>query len=88
MKPARYALVHVVWLDPTCLSNGVWVGTKDIRDAKTTMVRSVGWLVLDEPDRLAIASCHIVRGGTTRAGVTLIPRGCIKSIEVLAPARG
>lgn len=86
MKPARYALVHVEWEDPNTMNLGCWASRSEVRKAETTHVRSVGWLVRDDPKVIAIASCHIARGGTEVSGCTLIPRGCVVHIETLAEA--
>lgn len=87
MKPARYPLVHVVWRDPNAMNLGAWTTRREVRTAKTTLVRSAGWLIRSDDDAIAVATCHLVRGGSNIGGVTLIPKGCIQSIETLVAAR-
>lgn len=86
MTPKRYPLVHVVWVDPVTPEHGGWITPKNMRKTKLAKMKSVGWLVLDVEDRIGICTCYQIASEELGA-VTIIPRGLVKKIEVLVPAK-
>jgi hypothetical protein len=85
-KPKRidglsFPFVHVVWRDST--SDARWCKMKEL--PKCTEITSRGWLLIDNEDAITIAATlgAFLDGDHAVGEVTTIPRGCIKSIEVL-----
>lgn len=76
--PPEMALVYVEWID----SNGA-AGWHQYDDMLTTvkqgmLCKSVGWLLLDAPDRISIVPCVAETGSV--ADATTIPRVAVVSI--------
>jgi hypothetical protein len=83
VKTARYDLVHVDWDDPVTPNGGGWVTLKGAHRQEIARIRSVGWLLIDEPDRVGIGSCYQTNASSDVGSVTIIPRGCIRELVVL-----
>lgn len=86
MKPSKYPLVYLVWRDARTPEAGGWITPDLVRETELVKVKSVGWLVLDRKDRIAIATCYQPESKDVGA-VTIIPRGWIEKLEILKKAK-
>jgi hypothetical protein len=81
VPPTRVVLVE--WLDAFTGDAG-WKHLKKLRKQAPVLVRSVGYVVTDDPDYVTIAASHVPSDDDCDGDVT-IPRGMIKSITDLVP---
>lgn len=77
-KKKEPKLVFVEWLDAYSSESG-WKSAKKMRGQKPVRVKSVGWLVADEPDYITVAGTFIPSDGDGDGDVTIV-RGMIKRI--------
>lgn len=75
-------LVYVEWLDAYTQAAG-WKNIKKLRKQKPVLVRSVGYLVKDDPDFIIVAGTYVEEDGDCDGDVT-IPRGMIKMVKDIA----
>lgn len=81
-KPEPMRMVLVEWLDAASADSG-WKTLKSIRKAGPALVRTIGWLVADEPGYITVVSSHIP-GWDHVDGDVVIVRGMVQSITHLA----
>lgn len=77
-------LALVTWIDAAGPPDRfkVWMHIDDIRNyVRTYEIRSVGWVVVDEPDRIVIVPN--LSADDTGADATAIPREWVKSVVYL-----
>ena len=80
VRPADYPLVLVDWVDPAGAAS--W---KDLAEAKAyplAVCVTVGWLIVDEPDRITLAAS--LNDDGSAADLTTMPRGVVQAIYTLA----
>lgn len=81
----RYKVVRVEWEDITSIPDS-WTDDKEIEKYRPDVCVTWGYLVRQTKDRLYIAQtksvCHIEHH-LEWANVDMIPRGCVKKIEVM-----
>ena len=77
----KYQFVEVRWRDS--VSDSKWRNLTDL--PKTVVIRSRGWLLVDEPEEITVAATFgAVKDGEVAVGeVTAIGRGSIVSIKEL-----
>tara|TARA_Y100001963_G_scaffold83055_1_gene115132 strand:+ start:367 stop:597 length:231 start_codon:yes stop_codon:yes gene_type:complete len=68
-------LVCVHWVDAE--SSAGWVDQKEIDEAVCPVVETVGWVVRDDEQLIALAQTN---GGTDSCGVMYIPRLMVKDV--------
>lgn len=79
MKPKAVdplRLVLVEWLDAYTHDSG-WKSGKMLRKAAPVLVRTVGWVVKDDPDFITVAASHVPIDDHYDGDV-VIPRGMIR----------
>lgn len=84
---ANFPLVIVHWLDAESSGSG-WQDEEDFWrwcDEPVRPVKSVGWLVRDEPDKVVVMATD---GGNEKGDAHKIPKTWVLNIEVLRPAEG
>ncbi len=74
-------IVIVEWLD-ACCDDDVWKSLDKVRKQKPVTVRTVGYLVKDEPDFVSVVNSIVLDDGMC-GGDNTIPRGMIKSMKEL-----
>ena len=83
---ASHALpVMVIWIDAHTLGHG-WRPVASIKKQPPLTIRSVGWLIEDEPDYVTLAAsidAEHPSDANDIDGDIRIPRGCITSVVVL-----
>lgn len=75
-------LVYVEWLDAYTQKAG-WKNVKKLRKQKPVLVKTVGFLVKDDPDFVIVAGTFVPTDGDCDGDVT-ITRGMIKRVVDLA----
>lgn len=75
-------LVVIVWKDAYSPPPHLSLKKEEIKDLATfAVMKTIGWLVKDEPDGVGIANeCCVDLGDDTYRSVTIIPRVFIQSI--------
>ena len=88
MKIEDVPMVRVTWMDARDMENG-WLSEKDILSAPLAKCQDVGWLVVNNDDRIVInrSWCHEENNMGEGGGATAIPKCCVKKIEYLEVAR-
>lgn len=83
MDPGLQA-VCVVWEDASVLDSETWVDRASMPEAKATIFSQVGFLLEDTKDHIVL-TCTM--GDRLIGSRTRIPRGMVRSVTPLAPAR-
>jgi hypothetical protein len=83
MKIEDVPMVRVTWMDARDMENG-WLSEKDILAAPLAKCQDVGWMVVNNDDRIVInrSWCH-EEDSNEGGGATAIPKCCVKKIEYL-----
>jgi hypothetical protein len=74
-------MVCVRWEDPIA-EEGPWVSPDDLH-LKPAYVETLGWVVLESPEYITVASTVSLTPDMMYGDVNVIPRGCIRSIQPL-----
>lgn len=74
-------IVEIDWVD-SAAAGGQWECLDTARDMSLASCHSVGYIVTKTKDRVVIAQ-NLGRSWQSVMNVTVIPRGCIKSIRVI-----
>jgi len=90
MKINETPMVRVTWLDARDMETG-WVGIKDIMKAPLANCQDVGWMVVNDDEKVVIMRSWALdeekeedqEGG----GATAIPKCWVKKIEYLGVIR-
>ena len=89
MKIDEIPMVRVTWTDARDMENG-WVAIKDILKAPLAECQDVGWMVVNNNDKIVIMRSFCLddneedqEGG----GATAIPKCWVKKIEYLEVGR-
>jgi hypothetical protein len=75
-------LVYVEWEDAYTQEAG-WKSIKKLRKQKPVLVKSVGYLVKDDPNFIIVAGTYVPEDGDCD-GDTTIPRGMIRKVINIA----
>lgn len=79
-------VVRVVWTEPAPQPDSEWVALAAVAATKTRVCDAVGFLVLDTPSRIAVATAVDPAEGQAR-GVVVIPRAALADdIVTLKPS--
>lgn len=76
--------VLVEWEDASVLDTETWVDRASAKEARATIFSQVGFLLEDTKEHIVL-TCTM--GDTLMGARTRIPRGMVRSITPLAPAR-
>jgi len=76
------SFVCVKWIDAE--SSSGWVDTSEVKEAELPVVHSVGWIIRDDNNIVAVAQTI---GGDDICGVMYIPRSMVKETLVLSDPR-
>ena len=84
MKIDEVPMVRVTWMDARDTENG-WVSEKEILAAPLAKCQDVGWIVVNDDERVVIVRswCHEDNSIDEGGGATAIPKCCVKKIEHL-----
>jgi hypothetical protein len=82
-KSEPLKLVLVEWLDAYTQDSG-WKSKKLLLKAAPVLVRTVGWLVNDQPEFVTVSGSHVPVDDHFDGDCT-IPRGMIKTLTELKP---
>jgi len=83
MKDKRVKLV--TWVDSSTLNRGGWCDRDMIAPEPLCTIKSVGWIVQQDPKHIVLAGCDSDGGQLSR--LTAIPRGCILSVISLRESK-
>ncbi len=82
LDPTDYRLVQVKWTDAE--SHYKWADLADAIKETDMFCVSIGWVLLDAPDRLVIASSiSLQEDAEMVSGHLTIPKGMVKEIKEL-----
>lgn len=76
--------VMVEWEDASVLDSETWVARASASEAKATVFFQVGFLLEDTKDHVVLTEAL---GETLMGARTRIPRGMVRSVTPLTPAR-
>jgi len=88
MKIEDMPMVRITWMDARDTENG-WISEKDILSAPLAKCQDVGWMVVNNDERIVInrSWCHEDDNEDVGGGATAIPKCCVKKIEYLGVVR-
>ena len=76
-------MVRVTWMDARDMETG-WIAIKDIMDAPLATCQEVGWMVVNNDEKVVVMRSWCVdRDDNHGGGAIAIPKGWIKKIEYL-----
>ena len=76
-------MVRVTWMDARDMETG-WIDIKDIMDAPLATCQEVGWMVVNNDEKVVVMRSWCVdRDDNHGGGAIAIPKGWIKKIEYL-----
>jgi hypothetical protein len=82
-KVKQFDLVHVQWYDHNSFSFNVWRSLNEFDDPAPMLVDSVGYVVSETPEVLAIAA-HAAFETNNFTGEMMIVKNAIKKIKILS----
>ena len=79
----KVPMVRITWLDARDTETG-WLSIKDILEAPLALCQEVGWMVVNNDEKVVIMRSWCTdQGDNHGGGATAIPKGWIKKIEYL-----
>lgn len=76
-------LLYVEWLDSCSVVGGVWKRGGAVRDSEPSLVKSVGFVVARDKERIVLAA-HVADDGSDYLGGDMcIPRSAVKKVRRL-----
>lgn len=82
-EPMKMVLVE--WLDAYTQDSG-WKSRKKLKKQEPVLVRTVGWMVADEPGHITVAGSHVPFDDDCDGDVVIV-RGMVKSVVELEPKK-
>ena len=83
MNINKVPMVRVTWLDARDMETG-WLPIKDIQDAPLAVCQEVGYLVVNNDDKIVIMRSWCIDKDYNHGGGDIaIPRGWVRKIEYL-----
>ena len=84
----KVPMVRLTWLDARDTESG-WLDIKDILNAPLALCQEVGWLVVNNDEKVVVMrSFCLDKGDNNGGGSTAIPKGWVKKIEYLGVLYG
>ena len=79
----KFPMVRITWLDAKDTETG-WLHYKDIIDAPLAVCQEVGYMVVNNDDKIVIMRSWVTDIDDTHGGGAIaIPRGWVRKIEYL-----
>ena len=83
MNINKVPMVRITWLDAKDTETG-WLPLKDIVDAPLAVCQEVGYMIVNNDDKIVIMRSWCIDKDDNPGGVSIaIPRGWVKKIEYL-----
>lgn len=76
----------IEWEDASGVASGAWNRMDDIKALKTTMIRSIGWIVKETKDEVVLVSS--VSSSNLGHGEMCIPIGCVRRRWTMKQPKG
>lgn len=76
-------LLYVEWVDSCMVVGGVWKKGDDVRESEPALVKSVGFVVAQDKQRIVLAAHVAVDGSDSFGGDMCIPRSAVKRVRRL-----
>jgi hypothetical protein len=84
----KVPMVRLTWLDARDTESG-WLDIKDILNAPLALCQEVGWLVINNDEKVVVMrSFCLDKGDNNGGGSTAIPKGWVRKIEYLGVMYG
>ena len=84
----KVPMVRLTWLDARDTESG-WLDIKDILNAPLALCQEVGWLVVNNDEKVVVMrSWCLDKGDNNGGGSTAIPKGWVRKIEYLGVLYG